>query len=401
MGQTLNCPNCGAPLDYHGEDESIRCPFCGSSVVLQEDFRAEADVTVEAPTTTEPQHSEAWVVGILSSLAASLPILGIIIGIGVAIGVPLLIAISNAIPAPTPTPVPAPTRAPTPTPLPTPTPAFASVMLRFGGSGTGPGLFADARSIALDGVGNIYVADFKGGRVQVFDPTGQFTTQWFVGDSTTLISSLAANRQGNVYVVADGTILRYEGVSGRLLEQLQYAEGDRFHAITTTPDGGLIATWYEEREGLITSIEGHRDDLVRFNPEGEVAWVIRGIISSQTDDPELDNLPAVDGLGNILVLGGEFQPAVFKFTPEGRFIDKFGSHGQEVGQFSFPGAIALDSQSRVYIADTKGIQVFDENGRYLDVFNVDSGVFAMLFNDREELFVLTGTEVVKLVVNQR
>src|SRR5436853_7345500 len=38
MTDTLHCPSCGAPLDYDPrvEDETIRCPFCESTVVLPE-----------------------------------------------------------------------------------------------------------------------------------------------------------------------------------------------------------------------------------------------------------------------------------------------------------------------------------------------------------------------------
>src|SRR6185436_902489 len=48
-------------------------------------------------------------------------------------------------------------------------PAFADVVLRFGSEGTGAGRFEDARSVAVDGAGRIYVAEYSGGRVQVFD----------------------------------------------------------------------------------------------------------------------------------------------------------------------------------------------------------------------------------------
>lgn len=90
---------------------------------------------------------------------------------------------------------------------------YASVVFRFGGEGIGAGWFEDARSIAVDGRGNIYVAEYTGGRVQVFDPSGKFTTQWFIGDSKTCISDMTADRQGTVYVSA-GKIQRVEGTTG-------------------------------------------------------------------------------------------------------------------------------------------------------------------------------------------
>ncbi len=302
-----------------------------------------------------------------------------------------------------PSPTSPPTRTPIPsaTPLPTPTPGFASVVLRFGDKGTGAGLFTDARSIALDAAGNIYVGDYTGGRVQVFDSTGKYITQWKVGNSKTIVRALAADRKGTVYVVADGEIMRVEGATGKSLGSLQYPDGNRFDSIALTADGGLLAMWYEAQFGFITSVQGHRDDLVRFDANGKVTQVMRGIISNQTGDPELETQLAVDGLGTIYALGGSFEHGVFKFTLEGKFVNKFGSQGNEPGQFSFSRAIAVDNQSRVYVSDNPGIEVFDSNGRYLSTFKSDVSPSAMMFNDQNELFGVDRTQVVKFVLNQR
>ncbi len=301
----------------------------------------------------------------------------------------------------TPTRVPTSTPRPTNTPLPTPTPGFASAVLRFGDKGTGAGLFTDARSIALDAAGNIYVGDYTGGRVQVFDSTGKYISQWKVGNSKSIIRALAADRKGTVYVVADGEIMRVEGTTGKSLGSLQYTDGNKFDSIVVTADGGLLAMWYEAQFGIITSVQGHRDDLVRFDANGKVTQVVRGIISNQTGDPELETQLAVDGLGTIYALGGAFEHAVFKFTPEGKFVNKFGSQGNEPGQFSSPRAIAVDNQSRVYVSDNSGIEVFDSNGRYLSTFKADVSPSAMMFNDQNELFGVGTTQVVKFVLNQR
>ena len=65
---------------------------------------------------------------------------------------------------------------------------------------------------------------------------------------------------------------------------------------------------------------------------------------------------AADGLGNVYALG-QFNDAVFKFSPDGRFLTKFGGDGDEAGQFRAPGAIAVDNQGRVYVADFKGTDI--------------------------------------------
>ncbi|MBI5653561.1 MAG: ribosomal protein L7/L12, partial [Chloroflexi bacterium] len=146
-------------------------------------------------------------------------------------------------------------------PSPTPTPGFMNVALKFGGSGTGPGLFTDARSIALDANGNLFVGEYTGGRVQVFDSTGKFSMQWNV-DAQAPLRWLAADRKGTVYIAQKGVIEKFEGATGKSLGAVQFPD-NRFDQVIALPDGGLLALWYESRNGLFTSAKGARDDLIR------------------------------------------------------------------------------------------------------------------------------------------
>jgi DNA-directed RNA polymerase subunit RPC12/RpoP len=277
---------------------------------------------------------------------------------------------------------------PTATMLPTPTPlSFAHVALTFGAEGTGPGRFTDARHIAVDGEGNIYVGEYSDGRIQVFDPLGDFISLWMI-DAETPLRGLAADRQGVVYVVQGGEIFRYDGASGEPLSQVQYAEGWGFDDVTVMADGGLVAAWYR-----------NRDDIVRFDAQGDVLWTVPAAISGQSGDSELDIRVAVDGLGNIYALG-RFNGAVFKFTRDGKFVTRFGSQFDEPGQFRSPTGIAVDGQGRVYVNDSWGIQVFDSDGRYLDLIEVDGPAFALAFNDQDELFVAARHKVIKYVLRE-
>ncbi|MCX7706391.1 MAG: hypothetical protein N2204_00085, partial [Anaerolineae bacterium] len=266
--------------------------------------------------------------------------------------------------------------------LPTPTPEYASAVLQFGGEGIGPGWFQDARSIAVDGAGHIYVAEYEGGRVQVFDQTGAFITQWSVGDAGRYIYDMTADRRGTVYVVAYGTILRVEGTTGRLLGELEPPDDHYwFDQVALMPDGGLLAM-------------DNNDDLVRFDAEGRVVQVLHEVISAVTGESEPMRDLAVDGLGNIFIVG-VFDPTIFKFTSEGRFADRFGGEGDAPGQFNTAiDAIAVDNQGRIYAADLDGIKVLDAAGGYLGMFEVEDVVRAMAFNAQNELFVVTGAQQV-------
>jgi DNA-binding beta-propeller fold protein YncE len=263
--------------------------------------------------------------------------------------------------------------------------SFASILLNFGTEGVGPGMLTDARSVAVDGTGRIYVGEYTGGRIQVFDPDGKFLTQWMVGDRKTILRGMAANRKGTVYVVHGGGIDLYRGETGEKLGQVQF-ERSGFDDVTTSADGGLV-----------TALHGGRDDIVTFDANGKAVNTIEAAISSASGDSELSMRVAVDGSGYIYALG-RFNDAVFKFARDGKFVTRFGGSGDQAGQLRSAYSIAVDGYGRVYVGDMKGIQVFDANGRYLTILNSKGMAFGMVFNDKNELFVVARDHVTKYSV---
>jgi hypothetical protein len=79
-------------------------------------------------------------------------------------------------------------------------------------------------------------------------------------------------------------------------------------------------------------------------------------------------------------------------------MNRFGSDGQQPGQFRAAYSIAVGGHGRVYVGDMKGIQVFDANGRYLNVISPGGIAFGMVFNDNNELFVVARDHVVKFAI---
>lgn len=384
MLKTFDCPKCGAPVNYEqdvvGANLTARCSYCNSSLSVPDEMRGRpAQVIIDLRSTGARSKATKWIL-----IVVLVPLIGVIIG-AIAMGgflIPLLSGnksptVSKTVP---PT-VPGPAR-PGDKPK---RDAFATPILNFGSEGIGPGMFKDARAIAVDASGKMYVGEYSGGRIQVFDPEGKFITQWSV-DPKMPLAGMAADRSGVVYIVQSGVISRHEGATGKLLGQLEYSGGWGFDDVTIAADGGLVSAWYK-----------NRDDIVRFNSGGQVVRTIRAAISAVTDDSELDTHVAVDGLGNIYALG-TFNNAVFKFSPEGKFITRFGDDGDQPGQFRAPQAIAVDGQGRIYVSDFKGVQVFDTNGRYLTVFNAGGLASGMVFNDKNELFVAARNHVLKLAL---
>ncbi len=135
------------------------------------------------------------------------------------------------------------------------------------------------------------------------------------------------------------------------------------------------------------------DDIIKFAPDGSVDFVLREAISSQSGDSELDTDVEVDGMGNIFAYGS-FNGSFFKFSPQGRFLNRFGSDGDRPGQFTSPSCFCIDPQGRLWISDFGYLKVFDNNGTYLDTFDPGMIIFDMVMVDGYQLYGITSDETV-------
>jgi len=384
MPQTFDCPKCGAPVKYERSSDlsatksTARCDYCHSQLIAPDELAGQPARVVRIQLGLSPGSKfPKWL-----WLLLAIPLFVVVVVGLAAVGIiaPTFSSVSPTVKQPT-----NPVRPVAPAPAKESKNSFASVLLEFGSEGIGPGMFTDARSIAVDGAGRIYVGEYNGGRIQVFDPAGKFVTQWSIGDRKTLLRGLAADRKGMVYAVHGGGIVRYQGETGEKLGQLGY-ERANFDDVTTTVNGGLV-----------TVSHSNRDDIITFDSNGKVVLTIPAAISSASGDSELSMRVAVDGAGYIYALG-RFNDAVFKFGRDGKFMNRFGGGGDQPGQLRAAYSIAVDGYGRVYVGDIKGIQVFDANGRYLTIINLKGVAFGMVFNDKNELFVVARDHVIKYVV---
>ena len=370
MMETLQCPSCGAPMDYdpRAEDETMRCPFCESTVVLPERQRP-APQTQTRIVVERTGDKTAVTAGVIVAFVAVIVTGAVALFAFHQISKPDTngargLGATN-------------TKNSLTTTKKNAGDGYAQPELTFGGEGIGPGNFTDARSIALDADGHVYVGEYSGGRIQVFDQSGKFLNQWTV-DRKMPLRGMAADRRGTVFVVQGDKITRYEGTTGKALGVL--ASGG-YDDVATASDGGLV-----------TFAWNSRDDIARLDSSGRVTRVIRAAISGQTDKSELNARVACDGTGQIYALG-TFNSAVFKFSPDGKFLTQFGGDGDQPGQFRAPDAIAVDNKGRVYVGDFKGVQVFDTNGRYLGLIKVRGAASGLAFDDKNNLWIVARTQV--------
>jgi streptogramin lyase len=387
MLKSFNCPKCGAPVSYEqdvvGASLTARCSYCNSALSVPDEARGRPAAlisNVNIDLGNAGASATKWIV-----ILVLVPIVLIIIGV-IAMGGFLMPMLSRVSPPPRGSSSTTPPKSVALGGKEKPR-GFANETMKFGSEGIGPGMFNDARSIAVDGSGKIYIGEYSGGRVQVFDGEGKFITQWTVNPKMPL-RALAADRTGTVYVVQSGKISKFEGATGKALGDVPFEGGWGFDDVKVAADGGLVAAWYQ-----------NRDDIVRLDRDGKVTRTIRSAISSVTDSSELDTRITIDGLGNIYALGS-FNDAVFKFGPDGKFATRFGSAGDQAGQFRAASAIAVDGKGRVYVSDIKGIQVFDSNGRYIATFSAGGIASGMVFNDKNELFIASRNHVVKMALDE-
>lgn len=382
--QTFDCPKCGAPVSYNpGFSSTAQCAYCGSQLAVPNQFEP-ARILEQVQINISPQVATGAKKAV--SLMLAIPIIIVVFVFIIIVTVfGMVTSTIRSVTAPFRDPSFA-RGFPTGSRSTDAANAFANQVLEFGNEGIGPGMMTDARSIGVDGKGNIYVGEYSGGRVQVFDASGNFLHQWNA-DPKMPLRGLTVDRKGVVYIAQRGVITRYDGETGQTLGTVKYTE-DGFDDVSVAPEGGLVCAWYR----------GH-DDIIRFDAQGNVVREIRNAISTPADRSELNTRVAIDGRGYIYALGS-FTSAVFKFSPEGKFMNRFGGPGNQPGQISAASAIAVDGKGRVFVSDIKGVQVFDADGRYLTVFKPDGPASGMVFNDKNELLIVARKKVEKYALNQ-
>ena len=268
-----------------------------------------------------------------------------------------------------------------------PTPERGTI--RFGSEGTSSGTFDDARTIGLDAQGNLYIGEYKSRRVQVFTGTGEFLAEWWSPEEGT-IQGLAVSREGVVYLVQSGEIVRLQGLTGELISKVAYDQGPGFSDLAVTSDGTITATWRGMRRSG-NRLEGISDDIVKISPDGEATVLSSDGLRELAGGMTIPRI-AVSGIGLIYILDRKSE-AVYVFNGKGEYRDRIGESGDEPGQLRAPTDIGITSKGEILVADIRGIHRFSPTGRYLETMNVE-GVARGIAVDRESVWGVMGESVV-------
>ena len=369
MLEALKCPACAASLEYPKDGSPLlRCPYCNTTIA-QDGSAPEAGAGPLGERTLPPLGSVGFRVGLILAVMSVLviPVI-IVIAVVHSINKPLKNAIPKIVTIPMPVARPAASRA---APAPPPPPAFARMVQEFGVEGIGPGRFQDAQSVALDGLGHVYVGEFSGGRVQVFDLQGKFLANWNTGSVKHLLA-LAADRKGIVYADVAPQIIRFEGMTGKSLGAVDDMNTDVeefYRAVFCTVEGNVYAI-------------GGNSHIIQFDADAKIKSTIRAN-DKVGEAVELERL-VVEPTGEIYAL--DHERGILRFAADGRYINRFGS-GQGKGHLSSPHNLATDGKGRLYVSDDgPSIRVFDGEGGLIDTFGGNEGASGLAISDSNDIY---------------
>jgi uncharacterized protein (TIGR03663 family) len=187
----------------------------------------------------------------------------------------------------------------------------------FGSTGGEAGRFGEPRGLAADAAGNLYVADTKNHRIQVFDPTGR------------PLRAFGSKGPGN----------------GQLNEPC---------GVAVDPQGDVwVADTWNAR-------------VAHFSADG--AW--RGAVADL--EKAFFGPRAVAVSRGMLYVADTGNKRIVRFDKDGRKLSDWGGNGAGPGQFVEPVGLAADAAGNIYVNDTGNhrVQVFDSEGKFVRQFPV-------------------------------
>jgi sugar lactone lactonase YvrE len=290
-----------------------------------------------------------------------------------------------------------------------------------GGSGSGPGQFANPDDLAVDSAGNIYIPDGSNHRVQVFNADGQFLRQFgtFGSDAGELANpnAVAVDSDGNAYVAdrSNARVMQFDkaGVFVKGWGWGVDSAADAFQTCTAaslceigtsvnsgTKNGGFFnphAIAVNAGGGVYVSEAAGDQRVQAFDPTTPIVSYFTGW-GAPGSQPGQFARPfglALDSASNVFVADRD-NSRVQKFTSTGSFLQTIGSPGNGDGQLNTVEDVAVDRGGDVWVAEstTKRISKFTPDGAFLASYASPlpgAGTFspaAIIFGPLSDLYVL-------------
>ncbi|MEQ1532950.1 MAG: tetratricopeptide repeat protein [Sideroxydans sp.] len=292
-----------------------------------------------------------------------------------------------------------------------------------------PYLLKEPTSIALDGVGRVYVLDAGDSQVKVYDPSGRYLKSLpsvgkpialsvaedgiYVADEVSQVISKFDFEGKLAYIFGSKGEARaqfkklaglavekgqqvYVGDAGKAwVNQFLTVAGNKPEPLAKVP-GRASVKWMgnfaieaqvlaSDAKGAVLAISKDGKSLLKLL-EGKV------IAEIKPEDMELVAV-TVDKTGAIWVLDEKKKRCV-QLDEAGKVLSSFGSVGSGAGQFGNPVALAVNSAGLIFVADSSNhnVQMFRGDGVYLNNLggtnSAISNPAALAFDPLGDLFVL-------------
>lgn len=222
-----------------------------------------------------------------------------------------------------------------------------------GGPGTGLGEFNSPQAVAVDTAGNVYVADTDNNRIQMFVASAGTQGEWkMIGDPAQFKhpKGLAVDIAGNVYVAdTDNSRIRKLDVASQ--EWIDYT-GFQF------PRGVAV-----DGEGNVYVADSANYRIRKLNASGPAAGTWETISAGNGNGPGQLKYPssiATDRDGNLYVADTFNHRVQKRDAGTGTWSDwkkNGGGSGKLPGEFDQPFGVAVDGNGNVYVADTNNHRI--------------------------------------------
>ncbi|MEW6687048.1 MAG: hypothetical protein AB1393_12735 [Candidatus Edwardsbacteria bacterium] len=226
------------------------------------------------------------------------------------------------------------------------------------------GGFNNPYGLAVDAGGNIYVTDTGNNLIKKYSSTGQLLATLGVQGEFCRPQGIVVDSQGYIYVVDTGNnrIVKYDSLFNYVLKWgSKGIAGNQFNLPRD------IAYY----DGYLYVVDSGNHRILKFNTNGDtVVFAESGsayVHGNALGKRDANNQPisgtevgafsnpysiAVDTLGSIYV-ADTYNHRAQRFLASGKFVQRYGNgEGKEVGQLLYPQGVAPDNEGNVYLTDT-------------------------------------------------